>query len=315
MTAQAAPQSDASPPPAEDAFTWLIALEENPEDAALRARFETWRLSNQAAWDEAAKVWSLVGDAAQPRPIAPRHALSRARFVGAAVAAIAAAILFAFFLPAMLVRAQADHLTGTAETSLVTLEDGSRVTLGADSAIAVEYGPDGRRVELLRGEAFFEVAHDPVRPFKVGAGKLESVALGTRFDVRRSVDGITVAVAEGSVGLGHDGAALSDPLRAGDWARFDWAGRQIARGQSDPASAGAWRAGRLVVGDWPLDEVVDQLRRYYGGLILSDAALDGLRVTGTYRLADPVAALRAATYPHGVMVRQVMPWVIVLSRD
>jgi transmembrane sensor len=321
MTPRAVHQSDASTPPAEDALAWAIALQENPEDVALRARFEAWCAENADAWAEASKVWALVGQAAT-HDVGPPKQPSRfcARLaIGAGLAAIAAAILV-FLLPLVLIRVQADHLTGTAEIRTFTLEDGSRVTLGADSAIAVDYGAGQRRIDLLRGEAFFEVAHDPTRPFRVATGELESVALGTQFDVHRSKEGITVAVAEGSVGIATagivgGGMVPSDPLQAGDWARFDWSGHRIAHGQSDPAAAGAWRVGRLVVGDWPLNEVVDQLRRYYGGIILSDDALAGLRVTGTYWLADPVAALRAATYPHGVTVRQVVPWVIVLSRD
>jgi transmembrane sensor len=316
MTPRAAHQSDASIPPAEDALTWAIALQENPGDAALRARFEAWRAENADAWREASKVWALVGQAAtndaSPRTQSGRFGARVA--IGAGLAAIAAAILI-FLLPVVLIRVQADHLTGTAEVRTLTLEDGSRVTLGADSAIAVDYGAGQRGIDLLRGEAFFEVAHDPTRPFRVATGELESVALGTQFDVQRGAEGITVAVAEGWGGIARDKVTSTDPLHAGDWARFDWSGQRIAEGQSDPAAAGAWRTGRLVVGDWPLDEVVEQLRRYYGGLILSDDALDGLRVTGTYRLADPVAALRAATYPHGVAVRQITPWVIVLSRD
>ncbi|HWA49115.1 MAG TPA: DUF4880 domain-containing protein, partial [Dongiaceae bacterium] len=65
MTAQAAHHSDASIPPVEDALTWLIALEEDPDDAVLRARFEAWRARNPAAWDEASNVWLLVGEAAE----------------------------------------------------------------------------------------------------------------------------------------------------------------------------------------------------------------------------------------------------------
>jgi transmembrane sensor len=306
-------------PPTEDALAWAIALQENPDDAELRARFQAWRASNEAAWAEASKVCGLVGEALAdaPRQMHPGWGM-RAGWrlaLGAAVAAVAAAIMV-FLLPAILVRVQADHLTGISEISTLMLEDGSKVTLGADSAVDLDFTGQDRRIRLLRGEAFFEVAPDPARPFRVEADDLSAVALGTAFDVLRGTEGITVTVAHGIVGIDRDGARLDEPLSAGAWARIGWAGEVLAEGAVDPAMAGAWRSGMLMVGDWPLSEVVAQLRRYYGGLILApDGDLAGLRVTGTYRLADPVAALGAASYPHGIVVRQVAPWVVVLSPD
>lgn len=75
-------------------------------------------------------------------------------------------------------------MAGVGEMPVVTLEDGSVVQLNAASAIAVEFTEKRRVIRLLRGEAFFQVAHGADRPFTVMAGTTSVTALGTAFDVR-----------------------------------------------------------------------------------------------------------------------------------
>jgi transmembrane sensor len=306
-------------PPPDDAFAWLIALQEAPADARLQAQFEDWRVRNADAWEEALKVSSLVIEVATdlPQALPPvRSSKTLVRYGWAAGLVAIAAALLVVLLPGLMVRLQADYITAKAAIEVVTLADGSRITLGADSAIAVDFDTAKRRVRLLSGEAFFEVARDVGRPFEVGTEDWTSTALGTAFDVRRSDSGITVSVAEGHVGAGYRGIAAAAPLGAGDWARFDWAGHTLAHGQTDPSVAGAWRQGRLIVADLPLVEVIDALRRQYRGVIWTEShEFDQIRVTGTYRLEDPVAAIRAAVYPAGGAVRQVGSWLLVISQD
>jgi transmembrane sensor len=73
-----------------------------------------------------------------------------------------------------------------------------------------------------------------------------------------------------------------------------------------------WLHGQIVARDRPMADVVDELRRYYGGaIVVADGTLHGRRVTGVYNLADPVAALRAIMGAHGGSVRQVSPWLLL----
>jgi transmembrane sensor len=167
-----------------------------------------------------------------------------------------------------------------------------------------------------RAKPFFEVESDPARPFTVAVHAFDATALGTKFNVRESENDVSVTVAEGQVRVTSTGTALREQLKAGEWLRVSWAGDSLGRGQLLPEEAAAWRDGRLVVEDRPLTEVIGALRRYYRGLIVTaDDELSHLSITGTYLLADPIAALRAAAYPHGVVVRQVMPWVVIVSKS
>lgn len=302
-----------------EAARWLIALEEEPDNAELRARFEAWRAAspaNAAAWANTSDVYELIGTPEYMAHREARRAWSgrRRRLVVGAALALAACLAFVT-LPGLLLRLQADYTTSTAELQAHTLPDGSTVNLAPDSAIEVLYGGNDRGVRLLRGEALFEVRPDPSRPFRVKAGVVETTVLGTVFDVRLLDEGTVVAVREGKVRVDDRTAAppVSESLEAGDWVRIE-RNAKPHRGNLPAAEVAAWRAGQIIARDRSIGDVVDELRRSYGGgIVITNGALARERVTGVYNLADPAAALRAAVGVYGGTVRQVSPWLLVVN--
>lgn len=306
-----------------EAAYWLLALEENPGDADLRARFETWLAAspaNRAAWLETSQIFGLIASPdyavhrarrETPRVVeAPLPIESRfGRRVGLALTSLAAAACIALFAPGVVLRFQADHATATAETRSLTLDDGSTVALAPDSAIEIVPGP-GRTVRLLKGEALFKVTRDPSRPFRVLANAVETTVLGTEFDVRLQEDGAVVAVREGVVRV--DQATVSERLEAGDWVSVAAAGL-VARGALPTKEIAAWQSGRIIARDRSIAEVVDEIRRSFGGVIVvSQESFARRRVTGVYNLSDPVVALRAAVSVHGGTVRELSPWLLIV---
>ncbi|MGY5775266.1 FecR family protein [Rhizobium sp. LEGMi135b] len=315
-----------------EALHWLIALQEEPNDEDVLTRFDVWLRSsreNEQAWAEAQRVWNLLGDtgkapvsttrrsandmAGYTRPRSTRWGWRRLALATAGVSALCLAVLIQ---PAITIWLTADYSTSTAESRDIRLEDGSIVHLGADSAITVKLEATVRHVRLLSGEAYFEVEPDKGRPFKVDAGNVETTVLGTAFDVRMMTDGVAVAVNHGRVGVAAEQIhqELDTPLEAGDWVRLGWNG-DIERGKDAPDLVGGWRSGMLVVKDWPIADVIDQIRRHYGGkIILADNTLGKQRVTGVYNMRNPIDALRAVVQAHGADTRQVSPWVTIVSR-
>jgi len=317
--------SDEGQPARAQAVDWLMRLQEAPGDPRLRAAFDAWLAEDEGhrrayadmepLWRQAEEVGALRADRRsgdRARPGAPPARRVGRRWVAAAGLALAASLAF-LFLPAMRLWLAADHRTGVAELREVLLEDGSRVTLDAESAIAVDYGAGRRSVTLLSGQAFFEVTPAPARPFVVDAGTVSVRVTGTAFDVARSESGVAVAVRSGTVTVSGQGRGAVAELAGGQQLRLARDGL-LARGAVAPDDVGAWRDGRLVVYDRPVRDVVQQIARHVGAVILfADGGIAGERVTATVDLRRPRDALRAVVdLKHG-SVTELSPYLLVIS--
>jgi len=316
-----------------EASGWMIRLQEASDDAAVRRRFEAWRADpvNEAAWEETQRMmratagaapyhaedWAPFLAATRAPPAIKSSRLSRRRMFGFGGLAVAAGIAAFVAGPQITQRLEADYVTGTAEVRTVRLEDDSVVTLGPDSAVAVTYSPDARGVRLLAGEAYFEVTPDTVRPFRVSADRVRVTVLGTAFNVNRTDGGADVGVSHGvvRVDVGSDARPVAERLEAGDFVRVSASGR-VTRGDRPPSQTGAWRAKQLTAQDQPFGAVLDRLRRYYAGaIVVTDDTLADQPVTGVYNLDDPAAALRGIARSQNAVVRQITPWLLVVSRS
>ncbi len=296
------------------ALDWLLALED--ADAATLARFDAWlaeSAEHRAAFEHARACWqssALVDAAAR---LESRSAPApRRRWAGAL--AMAASVLLALgglVQSNVLLDWRADHVTAVGQRQNLDLADGSQVLLNTDSAFASDI--DGRRrvAHLLRGEAYFDVARDTSRPFEVNAGPVQISVLGTAFAVRYLDDATEVSVAHGQVEVHARNSGARIHLSAGDSIRIDQdgAGNRV-RASTDQL---AWVQGRLVFDDRPLREVLAELRRYYPGWIFSGSErLNDLRVTGNYRLSDPVSVMRSLAQVTSANLHEY-PAVLILN--
>ena len=174
--------------------------------------------------------------------------------------------------------------TAAGEQATWSLADGSTITLNTGSVLEVQTRLRSRRLALRQGEAAFHVVHG-WRPFEVQAGAVVVRDIGTAFGVRRLTDaadsGARVTVYEGAVEVrsssGSNGQTDGAPLvlRAGQAATAGAGGGAPAVRQVDPATAGAWRQGRLVFDGTPLAEVVAELQRYRSAPIVLAAPQGG----------------------------------------
>lgn len=181
------------------------------------------------------------------------------------VTALATGVFFALDGPMPLM---ADAIAGTREMPVIRLDDGSEVQLNASSAIAVDFIDKGRTVRLLRGEAFFKVAHAPERPFMVVAGTANVVALGTAFGVGYGNDDTGVTVTENAVQIVLTGSqAGPDRVKQGEQAIYDHAKRSTVVARVDGLVALAWRRRKIAVDNAPLSYVVEEMNRPFQGRI------------------------------------------------
>ena len=291
---------DVPEPLLEDAADWLDRQAEL--DAAGRAAFRAWiavplhalayDMVRHAMLDSALLAAMREADAAPPLP----RRLPRARALGWAAAGLtAAAILVLLFvrapLPAPAAHAPQDYATRLGQRADWRLADNSHLYLNADSRVTVVYRPDARDLSLMRGEAIFEVAKNPKRPFHVAAHAVTVTAVGTRFGVDLMNDAVGVRVYHGVVTVAQTGAPLRT-LRRGDWLTLDPA-RGAESGHFDPATYESWRDDWLEADKMPLPYVVAKLNRYAAApIVIGDAALKGAVLTGRFRLSTTAATVK-----------------------
>lgn len=308
-----------------EAVDWRLRIEAAPGDAALRSAFEAWlagSAARQSAYRDVERLArvaaALPADYAGPRAAAPMATRRRPRiaFRVTALAAVAVAACLAFFiLPMAQLWLAADHRTGTAELRKVVLDDGSVVSLDAASAIAVRYVASRREVALLAGRAFFEVEPMADRPFVVLVDDTTVTVTGTAFDVRSSAAITSVAVQSGIVEVtSDDGRRPLATLTRGEQLDIDRKSHRVARSVIVPDDIAAWRQHRLIVDRATVADVVEELGRHYGGvLMLRDRALADRRVSGVFDLRQPIEALQAAVRAHDGSVTRITPYVVVIS--
>ncbi|WP_421999590.1 FecR family protein [Reyranella sp.] len=307
-----------------EAVDWRLRIEAAPGDDALRAARDAWLANSDAhrsAWREVERLArvadALPADYADPRGAIlgagahrPRPWRRRAAFAAVALAACLALL----FLPTVQLWLASDHRTATAELRSVTLDDGSVVSLDAESAIAVRYAAGRREVVLLAGRAFFDVVPAADRPFVVVAGDARVTVLGTAFDVALSPGTLSVAVRSGTVAVALGGGGDRATLTRGDRLEIESKSGRFARSEIEPADVAAWRERRLIVDKATVAEVVAEFGRHYRGVIvLRDSALAGQRISGVFDLRQPIEALQAAVRTHNGTVTRITPYLVVIS--
>jgi ferric-dicitrate binding protein FerR (iron transport regulator) len=214
-----------------------------------------------------------------------------------------------------------EYATAPGQRAQVLLTDGTRVWLNVDSRLRVpaDFGASIRRVDL-EGEAYFEVAHDDRRPFRVRAAYAMVEDLGTKFLVRAYAgdSGIDVAVAEGKVALGSSAARAGRgvPLVRGQRGEIDGAGMVTVSGDADIDAELSWRDGRLALRHVPLSHAVRELERWYGvDIALADTSLSSVIVTASFGGDSIDDALRILSGTLGVRYTRQGAHVRLLPGD
>lgn len=158
------------------------------------------------------------------------------------------------------------YATSNAEQRIITLDDGSVIRLNRDSNIEVwDNDKASVREVRLQGEAFFDVAKDPDRPFIIHMEEAVVQVLGTSFNVKEGEE-VMVAVKEGVVSLrnrNHEEKSAAT-LTAGQLGLLSNDGHDVKIEETDVENYMSWMNGYLRFDSMPFDQVIRQLERIYG---------------------------------------------------
>ena len=229
----------------------------------------------------------------------------RLRIWATAATITVAAVLGLFYLTIP----QTDlYTTGVGEQVSFPLDDGSVITLNAQSTLRVTYTDTSRDLHLTAGEAMFDVASDPGRPFRVITEGAVIQAIGTQFNVRYRGSDTTVTVVEGvvdvqtvpgppslpgEVGEVPDESPTETPpvvpqptrLQVGQQARVS--SGEVAVVDTNIQKATSWRERRLVFDSWTLADVVEEFNFYNDQrIVIVDADLVARSISGAFSADD-----------------------------
>ena len=319
-----------------EAGEWLARLDGEKASSSDMADFTRWQDADprhNAAYARLTATWQALDRIQAVRPAAvepidkdyliearqvpyrdssPRRPTVNNLWMWAAAFAAIAFALTAFWY---------HYSTGSARTfstvvggfQRVVLDDQSVMDLNTNSEVRVDFRPHARRVELVRGEASFEVAHDNSRPFVVATDSMAVRAVGTKFDVLRFGSSTEVTVAEGNVVIGStrllEVAQLAPPpellqVSAGQTATTSDQGLNLRTLSKDGVARKlAWRSQMLVFDRDTLAEVVAQFNRYNERQIaIADPNLTTLRISGYFRPTNLDAFLDVLQSSFGIRV-------------
>jgi transmembrane sensor len=288
----------------EQAALWAARLDGSSLTATDRAALDAWLTEDSAHRALLSRYCQFSADLEQQLPAlveagalelpsgsAPRRSVRWLKWGAGAVLATAAAAALMFWLGRP--QTQTENLaTPTAMRQTLTLADGSRAELNAQTSLRIEIDGKARRLRLASGEVFFAVRKDASRPFTVETPAGSVRVTGTQFDVRaESPATLEVTVVDGSVqarlgdAAGRPGAPVS--LAAGEQLSAGPSGVEVhALTPAALDAALAWRQGQVVFNGVPLREALARFARYHGRGIMATADTAELRVGGRFSLDD-----------------------------
>lgn len=294
--------------PEQDALAWHERLRGRPS-AAERAAFDQWLYATPAhveAYAQVQAIWAVTEVSAQRLAEEEAAALNqylsatqpaprRARRWWLGSAAMAASVVLMLGLLGWqpgrwLDSLRADYVSAPGQLRQITLADQSVVLLDADSALRVRFDGQQRRIELLRGAAYFQVSHTG-QPFVVSAAEGEARVLGTQFEVRLQREGAQVTVQSGRVAVTAQAGAQPSVLTANQQISYQQGVAGALHGVDSDSSL-AWRQGWLSFYQVPLAQVLDEVQRYKAErIVLLNPQLAQQRISGSFPSQDPEKVL------------------------
>jgi transmembrane sensor len=250
------------------ALAWVVRLTSGASTPEDHAEFRHWRDQSPAhaqALDRARTLWSHLGTALPEIERKHRNRVSRWRGVGQSLAIAASLMLAVGMGHQYWYNWRFDQVTATGEHRTIAMTDGTRATLGADTAINERFDGHERRVVLARGQAFFRVQPDAARPFIVETASGEIRDIGTAFNVAVTGRGTRVVVSEGVVEASDGRRRVRMIANQGIDIAPSGLGR-VSAADSDQETA--WIRRRLIIADKPLGEILASIAPYYSKRIV-----------------------------------------------
>lgn len=302
-----------------EASAWVATLHGDNRTEETERAFARWMRDdpgNAQAFEQITELWEVTRNLPRRAVRRPSGRRDRTRrlFATAASAILATALVAAAFFTLR----NPSISTDVGELRILALEDDTQITLNTRTRIQYRYDHEHRHVDLHEGEALFEIAKDPSRPFTVTVSGHTITALGTSFVVRSDARQFAVTLLNGSVSVMEEGASRQPPV----------AGRNEASGADQILTPGerltlaraatpridwpelenvlAWRQREVKLNETPLPEALAEMNRYSKRrLTVAVPGAAEILVTGLFRAGDSLSFARAVADAYDLRVSEV----------
>jgi transmembrane sensor len=315
------------------ALAWVIRLHSGSatsEDADALGRWRQRSAEHEAAFREAVRLWRSFGEATRELANEPglldvecrrlpdaRARPSRRALIGGAMAAASVAAGYLVVRPPMrlwpsIEELSADYRTAKGERRNIALADNVSLTLNTQTSIAVRSEQGSSRIELISGEAAVQAGSDATVPVVIDAAGGRVRAQRASFNVKCLDQAVLVSCVEGGVEVEWKGqrATLSGEQQI-TYSAVTGLGRVS---QADLEQANAWRKGLLIVRDWPVGRLVDEINRYRPGrIVVMDEQLGRRMISGTFHLDHLDDFIAQAHGLFGATARSLPGGIVLLS--
>lgn len=296
----------------EQAQEWFIKLQAEPDNQPLLDQFKQWleqEEEHETLYLETCLLWQDMGTATEKvvssakedatktqgshcKLETPKHVpkwFSKQRVLSALSVTTLVALVVALLPPHLWY--SPDYFTTVGEQQTIRLADGSTLHLNSQSAVNVNYSDSFRSIELLYGEAFFEVAKSKTQPFRVSSQGVIATAVGTAFNVRQLEHEVQTTLTEGKLKVDfprHNQEKIASlTLEAGQGVSFSKDTGSLSLTKNHELYLPDWKRHLLRLDDVPLSDVVTLLNRHYSQkLVLLDIDRRAEKITGVIPLGD-----------------------------
>jgi len=305
-----------------EAQTWLLRVMSDDMSEDEQQEFNYWfnkNIAHQTAYNKAHEVWAklnfledtLLTDFEKTPNLShhqPNKLFSKSKnkapiyqnplFKQAAVFLVCFICLNFYYKDEIIVTLTADMITVQGEQNTKLLSDGTKLTLNTDSAVRINYSTNRRHIKLLKGEIYLEAKSNPKRPLIIETNQGSAKAIGTAFAVRKTKKAMIVTVTEGSVVVKKSGNAVTNEETLLRLNQSISLGKNIPTRkvhQVNAVKSLAWRSGKIIFKDKPINQALNELDRYFPGKIIQLTSLnESVKINGVFqkdKIRDAIKAI------------------------
>ncbi|WNO07645.1 FecR family protein [Teredinibacter sp. KSP-S5-2] len=304
-----------------EAEEWFVRLQSGALNKHQMEEFQRWYHlddSHKIEFHNVEQDWKALGQLSKeidpnqfaPPPAKPAPRMYNAFFrYGLATAFIFICAIVGFAWEHTRKPQIEEYATSVGEQKSVTLSDGSIVTLNTATKLQVNFQQSERALHLKQGEAYFEVAKDPDRPFSVDIDRGTVTAVGTAFNIRKSKHLASIVVTEGTVKVEEAKTRTNlepaeEKVTVNEQIEFDGNGLTDISKVEKPYLL-SWKEKYLAFDQQPLEDVIKELNRYLNDPVRDVAyAMKQVKISGTFDLSAPEDALNALLLSNALKLDQ-----------